>query len=159
MGKKIRVNISIDEDVWKELGKYIDGNKSPWVEQQARKQIERHDDIEEIDMKIQAIEYQQKNLEFDKSSLLEERESLIKQREENRENLKLINDVLFTIKTIVNNQGCIERGRVEFISNKNKLDSNIVFSQLEKEGINVIDGNAPKEELRGIESVKKFSHF
>ena len=155
MGKKIRVNISIDEDVWKELGKYIDGNKSSWVEQQARKQIERHDDITQIDMKIQAIEYQQKNLEFDKSSLLEERNAIIKEREKNRENLKLINDVMFTIKTIVNNQGFIERGRVEFICNKQKLDSNIILSQLEDDGINVLDGNPKKEPLTGFRSGKR----
>lgn len=155
MGKKIRVNLTMDEDVWDELLKYIDCSRSSWFEQQARKQIERHDDIAEIDMKIQAIEYQQKNLDFDKKSLLEERESIIQEREKNKENLKLINDIMFTIKTIVNNQGFIERGRVEFISNKHKIDSNIILSQLEKEDINVVDGNPIKEDLVGIRSGKR----
>ncbi len=156
MGKKIRVNLTMDEDVWSELDKYIDCSKSSWFERQARKQIERHDDIAEIDMKIQAIEYQQKNLEFDKSSLLEERKSIIEQREKNKENLKLINDIMFTIKTIVNNQGYIEKGRVEFICNKHQLDSNIILSKLEKEGINIVGGNPQKEELSGLRSGKRF---
>jgi len=156
MGKKIRVNLTMDEDVWEDLVKYIDCSRSSWFEQQARKQIERHDDIAEIDMKIQAIEYQQKNLEFDKTSLLEERQSIIEKREKNRENLKLINDVMFTIKTIVNNQGYIEKGRVEFICNKHQLDSNIILSQLEKEGINVVEGNPQKGELTGLRSGKRF---
>ena len=44
MGKKIRVNLTMDEDVWDELLKYIDCSRSSWFEQQARKQIERHDE-------------------------------------------------------------------------------------------------------------------
>lgn len=156
MSKKIRVNITVDEDVWHELGKYIDIPKSAWVEQQARKQIERHDSIAEIDLKIQAIEYQEKNLAFDKSALLEEREQIINKRKVNEQNARLINDVMFTVRTIANNQGYIEENRVRFIADKNDLDANILFAQIEKENIKTIKGTPPKEKLRGDGSIKSF---
>lgn len=156
MSKKIRVNITIDATVWQELGKYIDVSKSAWVEQQARKQIERHDTVAEIDMKIQAIEYQQKNLAFDKSALLEEREQIINKRKVNEQNAKLINDVMFTIRTIADNQGYIEENRVEFIADKNNLDSNILFAQIEKENIKTVKGTPPKKRLVGDGTIKSF---
>ena len=156
MSKKIRVNITIDATVWQELSKYIDVSKSAWVEQQARKQIERHDSVAEIDMKIKSIEYQQKNLEFDKSALLEEREQIINQRKINEQNAKLINDVMFTIRTIVDNQKFIEEGRVEHIADKHNLDSNILFAQIEKENIKTVKGIPPKEKLVGDGTIKSF---
>ena len=139
MGNKIRVNITIDKYVWHELGKYIEGSKSSWVESQARKQIENQDNIEEINMKLQAIEYQEKTLALDKQSLLREREAIIKQREINKNNLKLINEVIDLIKDIVRNQGGIEKKRVEFISNKKGLEPSFILSKLRKEGIKVFD--------------------
>lgn len=139
MGNKIRVNITIDKYVWHELGKYINGSKSAWVESQAKKHIENQDNIEEINMKLQAIEYQEKTLALDKQSLLREREAIIKQREINKNNLKLINEVMDIIKDIVRNQGGIEKKRVEFISNNKGLEPSFILSKLRKEGIKVFD--------------------
>ena len=79
MGNKIRVNITIDKYVWQDLGKYIEESKSAWVESQAKKHITKHSNIEEINMKLQAIEEQEKTLALDKASLLRKRDVIIKQ--------------------------------------------------------------------------------
>ena len=79
--KKIkRVNISVYEDEWNELPKYIDVNRSEWIRQQVRKQININDDVEKIDMQIEAIEYQLKNLSLDLKSLVSHKEKIEKRR-------------------------------------------------------------------------------
>lgn len=75
MKKVKRVNISVYEDEWDELPKYIDVNRSEWVRQQVRKQISVNDDLKKIEMQLDAIEYQQKNLEIDKEFLINEKKS------------------------------------------------------------------------------------
>ena len=78
MKKVKRVNISVYEDEWDELPKYIDVNRSEWVRQQVRKQISVNDDLKKIEMQLDAIEYQQKNLEIDKEFLINEKKAIIK---------------------------------------------------------------------------------
>ena len=88
--KKIkRVNISVYEDDWNELPKYIEGNRSEWIRQQVRKQIAINDDIEKIEMEIEAIEYQLKTLSLDKKSLEAHRMKIEKERERNEEDKNL----------------------------------------------------------------------
>ena len=129
MKKLKRVNISVYEDEWNELPKYIDVNRSEWIRQQVRKQITINDDIEKIEMEIKAIEYQQKNLDMDLDSLITQRDEIKKKRERNEEDKKLINDAMFIIQTIVDNQGYIEKSRVEYIANKKVLNSNILLAK------------------------------
>lgn len=153
--KKIkRVNISVYEDEWDELIKYIEVNRSEWVRQQVRKQISVNDDLKKIEMQIDAIEYQQKSLEMDKEFLMNEKKTIEERRKQNENDLKLINDVMFTIRTIAQNQGFIEKSRVEFIANKNFLDSNILLSQCDKEDIEIRDTEIVKEALQGLRSGK-----
>ena len=154
MKKVKRVNISVYEDEWDELPKYIDVNRSEWVRQQVRKQISVNDDLKKIEMQIDAIEYQQKSLEMDKEFLMNEKKTIEERRKQNENDLKLINDVMFTIKTIAQNQGFIEKSRVEFIANKNFLDSNILLSQCDKEDIEIRDTEIIKEALQGLRSGK-----
>ena len=154
MKKVKRVNISVYEDEWDELPKYIDVNRSEWVRQQVRKQISVNDDLKKIEMQIDAIEYQQKSLEMDKEFLMNEKKTIEERRKQNENDLKLINDVMFTIRTIAQNQGFIEKSRVEFIANKNFLDSNILLSQCDKEDIEIRDTEIIKEELQGLRSGK-----
>ena len=61
---------------------------------------------------------------------------------------------MFTIRTIAQNQGFIEKSRVEFIANKNFLDSNILLSQCDKEDIEIRDTEIIKEALQGLRSGK-----
>lgn len=154
MKKVKRVNISVYEDEWDELPKYIDVNRSEWVRQQVRKQISVNDDLKKIEMQIDAIEYQQKSLEMDKEFLMNEKKTIEERRKQNENDLKLINDVMFTIRTIAQNQGFIEKSRIEFIANKNFLDSNILLSQCDKEDIEIRDTEIIKEELQGLRSGK-----
>ena len=155
--KKIkRVNISVYEDEWNELPKYINVNRSEWIRQQVRKQININDDVEKIDMQIEAIEYQLKNLSLDLKSLVSHKEKIEKRREQNEEDKKLINDAMFLIQTIVDNQGYIEVSRVEYIANKKVLNPQILLSQCDKLNIEIRDKEISKKELVGIMSVKRF---
>lgn len=154
MKKVKRVNISVYEDEWDELPKYIDVNRSEWVRQQVRKQISVNDDLKKIEMQLDAIEYQQKNLEIDKEFLINEKKAIEERRKQNESDLKLINDVMFTIRTIAENQGFIEITRVEFIANKNFLDADILLSQCDKNDIEVRDTEIIKEALQGLRSGK-----
>lgn len=154
MKKVKRVNISVYEDEWDELPKYIDVNRSEWVRQQVRKQISVNDDLKKIEMQLDAIEYQQKNLEIDKEFLINEKKAIEERRKQNESDLKLINDVMFTIRTIAENQGFIEISRVEFIANKNFLDVDILLSQCDKNDIEVRDTEIIKEALQGLRSGK-----
>lgn len=155
MKKLKRVNISVYEDEWNELPKYIDVNRSEWIRQQVRKQITINDDIEKIEMEIKAIEYQQKNLDMDLDSLITQRDEIKKKRERNEEDKKLINDAMFIIQTIVDNQGYIEKSRVEYIANKKVLNSNILLAKCEDRGIDIKEKEIVKEELTGFRTGKR----
>lgn len=154
--KKIkRVNISVYEDEWNELPKYINVNRSEWIRQQVKRQITLNDDVKKIEMQIDTIKYQQKNLNLEMQMLENQKNEIEKQRKLNEDNLKLINDVMFTIRTIAENQGYIEVSRVEFIANKNVLDANILLAQCDKEDIEVRELDIVKEELTGLRSGKR----
>ena len=154
--KKIkRVNISVYEDDWNELPKYIDVNRSEWIRQQVRKQITINDDVEKIDLQIEAINYQLKTLSMDLESLVNQKEEIKKERERNEEDKKLINDAMFTIQTIVDNQSYIEISRVKHIANKKVLDFNILLAKCDELNIEVRDNDIIKEELTGFRTGKR----
>jgi len=142
---KIRVNITVDKYAWEQLPKYISIGKSTWINQQIWKQINSVDNIDEINMQIDAIEYQERTLANDKSLLIEKREFIQEQRKNNEKNLKIINDAMMLIRTIVGKQGYIEKSRVQFIANKHVLDVNVLLSQCEKENIDVKDIEVKKD--------------
>lgn len=156
MKKVKRVNISVYEDEWNALPNYIDCNRSEWIRQQVRRQISVNDDLKKIEIQMEAITYQKKQLEMDLEFLKNERKQIEERRERNKRDLKLINDVMFTIRTIVSNQGFIETARVEYIANKNDLDTDVLLSQCDKEDIEIRDSEIIKEDLQGIRIGKSF---
>lgn len=135
MGKKKRVNIYVDEDEWEKLPRNISCSKSEWINQQIRKQNESIDEVDEINLKIQAIENQEKTLAYDKTTLIERKEEILKQREINKNNFKIIEEAMSTIREINHNQGFIEDDRVKYIAKSHTLNSDVLFEQIEKEQI------------------------
>lgn len=135
MGKKKRVNIYVDEDEWEKLSRNIICSKSEWINQQIRKQNESIDEVDEINLKIQAIENQEKTLAYDKTTLIERKEEILKQREINEKNFKVIDKAMSTIREINYNQGFIEDDRVRYIAKSNTLNPDVLFEQIEKEQI------------------------
>ena len=60
MGKKIKANITIDEDIWTLLPKYISESRSSWFEKQARKQINCNDASTSCLRKVQTTSRKEK---------------------------------------------------------------------------------------------------
>ena len=135
MGKKKRVNIYVDEDEWEKLSRNIICSKSEWINQQIRKQNESIDEVDEINLKIQAIENQEKTLAYDKTTLIERKEEILKQREINEKNFKIIDKAMSTIREVAYNEGFIEDDRVRYIAKSNTLNPDVLFEQIEKEQI------------------------
>lgn len=135
MGKKKRVNIYVDEDEWEKLSRNIICSKSEWINQQIRKQNESIDEVDEINLKIQAIENQEKTLAYDKTTLIERKNEILKQREINENNFNIIEKAMSTIREINYNQGFIEDARVKYIAKSHTLNPAVLFEQIEKEQI------------------------
>ena len=141
MGQKVRKSITIDEDIWKSLPKYIDTNRSAWFEKKAVEQINSFDDIDEIDLKLETIEYQRKELDMTESDLKQRRQSIIDRRKANENNFELREKAMNLIRLVNNNEGGITIDRIRFIANKNVLDYKILLVQAKREQLNVIDEN------------------
>lgn len=135
MGKKKRVNIYVDEDEWEKLSRNIICSKSEWINQQIKKQNESIDEVDEINLKIQAIENQEKTLAYDKTTLIERKNEILKQREINEKNFKVIEDAMSTIREVAYNEGFIEDDRVRYIAKSHTLNPDVLFEQMEKEQI------------------------
>ena len=145
MGKKIRANITIDEDIWRKLPAYIDMNRSAWFEKKAKEQINSFDDVNEIELKLEAIEYQRRELEMTELDLRHQKESILKRRKENEKNFELREKAMNLIRVVNNNEGGITVDRIRFIANKNVLDYHILLAQAKREQLNVIDEKNFKE--------------
>lgn len=139
MNEKIRVNIYVNKHNWQELGKYITCSKSEWIDRQVEKRIKQHDDVAEIERRMQEIKELQKNLAMDFETLSEQKEQILNERKLNEQNFKLINDAMLTIRIVANNQGYVEKTRVEFIANKYNISYGVLKEQIEKENIEIRD--------------------
>ena len=80
MGKKKRVNIYVDEDEWDILPENINCSRSEWINEMIKKQNRMVDNVDEIDLKIQSIENEEKALSIDKDNLINKKNEILKQR-------------------------------------------------------------------------------
>lgn len=139
MRKKIRASVYVYEDSWNELHKYIDCSKSEWVCEQVERKVNQHDDIAEIDRKLNEIAQMQEKLNEEFKTLTEEKQEVLKQRELNEQNFEVMNKAMNTIRLVANNQGYIEKTRIEFFANKFNISYSKLKEQIDKENITVKD--------------------
>ena len=154
MGKKIKANITIDEDIWTQLPKYISESRSSWFEKQARRQINCNDEIEEINIKLMEIQNQKNTLELEETNLIEKRNHILKRREQNKENFELTEKAMSLVRVVVHNEGVISVYRIKFIAKKYVLDYKVLYEQAKKENIKIVQKEKEKEDLKGIETKK-----
>lgn len=139
MNEKIRTTIYVNKHNWEELDKYIDCTKSEWIDNQIKKRITQHDDVAKIERQMKEILMEQENLKMEFKTLTEQKEQLLKQRKDNETNYKIMGEAMDTIRTIANNQGYIEKTRVEYIANKHNISVELLIKQIEKENIPIKD--------------------
>lgn len=139
MRKKIRIGAYVYEDSWNALDKCIDCSKSEWICNQVEKRVNQNDDVAEIERQMKEIEIMQNNLKNEFDMLSDQKQQLLKQRKLNEQNFEVINKAMNTIRLVANNQGYIEKLRVEFIANKFNLPFKLLMEQIEKENIVVKD--------------------
>ena len=139
MRKKIRIGAYVYEDSWNELDKCIDCSKSEWICNQVEKRVNQNDDVAEIERQMKEIEIMQNNLKNEFDILSDQKEQLLKQRKLNEQNFEVINKAMNTIRLVANNQGYVEKLRIEFIANKFNLPFKLLKEQIEKENIIVKD--------------------
>ena len=139
MSEKIRTTIYVNKHNWNELGKYIDCKKSEWIDRQIEKRINQHDNVAEIERQMNEIKIMQRNLKEEFEILSEQKEQLITQRELNDRNFELLGKAMDTIRVIANNQGYVEKTRVEYIANKHNLKVETLMNQMQIENIVVKD--------------------
>lgn len=139
MGKKIRKNIYIDEEIWEMLPSYIDTSRSSFFEKQARRQINCNDKVEEINLKLDAIETKKNDLLVEEKLLKEKRDHILKTREMNKNNFELREKAMSIIRNVVNNQGAIERRQIKLIAKNHVLEPDILIEQAETEQLRIID--------------------
>lgn len=139
MSEKIRVNIYIDEYAWNELDKYIACSKSNWINEQILKKISQHDDVAELERQIKEINELVEGLKYDKENLETRKKELLNERERNEQNFEVINNAMNTIRVVNNNQGYIEKTRVEFFANKFNIGVEVLTKQILKENIKIKD--------------------
>lgn len=156
MGKRIRRNISIDEDIWELLPKYINESRSSWFEKQARRQINCNDEIEEINIKLMEIQNQKNTLELEETNLIEKKEHILKRREQNKENFELTEEAMSLIRVVVHNEKAISIDRIKFIAKKYVLDYKVLYEKAKNENLKIVKKEKEKEELKGIETRKVF---
>lgn len=154
MGKKIKANITIDEDIWTLLPKYISESRSSWFEKQARKQINCNDEIEEINIKLMEIQSKKNTLTLEEENLIEKKEHILKRREQNKQNFELTEEAMRLIRVVVHNEGVISIDRIKFIAKKFVLDYRVLYEQSKKENIDIVKKDKEKEELKGIQTKK-----
>ena len=139
MSEKIRVNIYVDKYAWEELPKYIVCSKSNWVNEQILKKISQHDDVAELERQINEMSELIQGLKYDKQNLENRKKELLNERERNEQSFEIINKAMNTVRVVNNNQGYIEKTRVEFIANKFNISFAVLKTQIEKENIEIKD--------------------
>lgn len=135
MARMGRINFYGDLDEWDKLQRNIDCNRSKWLNEMIKKQNRCIDEVDEINLKIQSIENQEKTLAFDKSILIEQKEAILKQREVNEQIFEIVEDAMKTIREIEYNQGYIEDDRIKYVAKHHTLNPDVLFKQVEKEQI------------------------
>ena len=139
MNDKVRVNIYVDKYAWEELPKYIACSKSNWINEQMLKKISQHDDVAELERQINEISELVKGLQYDKENLENRKKELLSERERNEQSFEIINEAMNTVRVVNNNQGYIEKTRVEFIANKFNISFDVLKRQIAKENIEIKD--------------------
>ena len=139
MNEKVRVNIYIDKYAWEELPKYITCSKSNWINEQILKKISQHDDVAELERKINEISALVEGLQYDKENLENRKNELLNERKRNEQSFEVINEAMNTVRVVNNNQGYIEKTRVEFFANKFNISVEVLKRQIEKENIKIKD--------------------
>ena len=137
--EKIRTTIYVNKDNWQNLHKYIDCTKSDWLDKVIERKVNQHDDVAQIERRMDEIKIIMKNLDDEFNFLSEERDAILKQRELNDKNFELIEQAMKTIRVVANNQGYVEQSRVEFIANKFNLKVQSLENEITRQGIEIKD--------------------
>ena len=137
--EKIRTTIYVNKDNWQNLHKYIDCTKSDWLDKVIERKVNQHDDVAQIERRMDEIKIIMKNLDDEFNFLSEERDAILKQRELNDKNFELIEQAMKTIRVVANNQGYVEQSRVEFIANKFNLKVQSLENEIKRQGIEIKD--------------------
>ena len=145
MSEKIRVNIYVDKLAWEELPKYIACSRSNWINEQVIKKVSQHDDVAELERNINEINRLVEALQFDKENLENRKEQLLSERERNEKSFEIINNAMNTIRVVNNNQGYVEKTRVEFFANKFNISYEVLKNQILKENIIIKDVEQRKD--------------
>ena len=135
---KVRRSITIEEEIWEKLPEAINKSRSAFFEEQARKQINYLDDIEEIDLKLKSIENKKNNLNLEEENLKERKEKILKLRELNKNNFEVKQKAMNIIRTVVNNEGAITETRVKFIAKNHYLEPEILIEMAINENLKII---------------------
>ena len=135
---KVRRSITIEEEIWEKLPEAINKSRSAFFEEQARKQINFLDDIEEIDLKLKSIENKKNNLKLEEENLKERKEKILKLRERNKNNFEVKQKAMNIIRTVVNNEGVITETRIKFIAKKHYLEAEVLIEQAQQENLKIL---------------------
>lgn len=135
---KVRRSITIEEEIWEKLPEAINKSRSAFFEEQARKQINFLDDIEEIDLKLKSIENKKNNLKLEEDNLKEKKEKILKLREKNKNNFEVKQKAMNIIRTVVNNEGAITETRIKFIAKNHYLEPEILIEQAQQENLKIL---------------------
>ena len=135
---KVRRSITIDEEIWERLPEAINTSRSAFFEEQARKQINFLDDIEEIDLKLKSIEDKRNNLKLEEDNLKEKKERILELREKNKNNFEIKQKAMNIIRTVVNNEGAISETRIKFIAKNHYLEPKLLIEQAITENLKII---------------------
>ena len=135
---KVRRSITIDEEIWERLPEAINTSRSAFFEEQARKQINFLDDIEEIDLKLKSIENKRNNLKLEETNLKEKKERILELREKNKNNFEVKQKAMNIIRTVVNNEGAISETRIKFIAKNHYLEPKVLIEQAITENLKIL---------------------
>ena len=135
---KVRRSITIDDEIWEKLPEAINTSRSAFFEEQARKQINYIDDIEEIDLKLKTIENKRNNLKLEEQNLKERKEKILELRELNKNNFEVKQKAMNIIRTVVNNEGAISETRIKFIAKNHYLDPKVLIEQSLSENLKIL---------------------
>ena len=139
MSANVRVNVYVDKRAWEELPKYIVCSRSNWINEQVLKKVSEHDDVAEIERQINEISGLLRDLTFNKEELENRKKEILSERERNEQSFEVINNAMNTVRKVNNNQGYVEKTRVEFWANKFNISFAVLKAQIEKENIEIKD--------------------
>lgn len=103
------------------------------------KKISQHDDVAELERKINEISGLVDDLTFQKDELENRKQQLLSERKRNEQSFEVINNAMNTVRVVANNQGYVEKTRVEFFANKFNISVEVLTNQIERENIEIKD--------------------